>query len=67
MVLLKCTHSSLVIHFLTFVRLFHLYGAFNYNLSHLILDLLSPLVPNDYSYKDTFSFVFKIKNANLSK
>ena len=30
-------------------------------------DLLSPIVPNDYSLKDTFSFVSQIKNANLSK
>ena len=35
-------------------------GTFNY------YDLLSPLVPNEYSCKDTFSFVFQIKNANLS-
>ena len=28
---------------------------------------LLPLVPNDYSCKDTFTFVFQIKNANLSK
>ena len=27
----------------------------------------SPLVPNDYSCKDVFSFVSKIKNINLSK
>ena len=42
-------------------------GTFNYNLAHFLCDLLSPLVPNDYSGKDTFSFVFQIKNANLSK
>ena len=42
-------------------------GTFNYNLSRFLCDLLSPLVPNDYSYKDTFSFVSQIKNANLSK
>ena len=30
-------------------------------------DLLSLLVPNDYSCRDTFSFVSQIKNANLSK
>ena len=29
--------------------------------------ILSPLVPNYYSCKDTFYFVFQIKNANLSK
>ena len=33
-------------------------GTFNYSLSRFLWDLLSPLVPNDYSCKDTFSFVF---------
>ena len=42
-------------------------GTFNYNLACFLSDLLSPLVPNDYSCKDTFSFVSQIKNANLSK
>ena len=42
-------------------------GTFNYNLAHFLCDLLSALVPNDYSCKDTFSFVSQIKNANLSK
>ena len=42
-------------------------GTFNYNLARFLLDLLSPLVPNDYFCKDTFSFVSQIKNANLSK
>ena len=42
-------------------------GTFNYNLARFISDLLSPLVPNDYSWEDTFSFVSQIKNANLSK
>ena len=42
-------------------------GTFNYNLARFLCDLLSPLVPNDYPCKDTFSFVFQIKNANLSK
>ena len=40
-------------------------GTFNYNLARFLCDLLSPLVPNDYSFKDTFSFVSQIKNANL--
>ena len=40
-------------------------GTFNYNLAHFLCDLLSLLVPNDYSCKDTFSFVSQIKNANL--
>ena len=42
-------------------------GTFNYNLARFLCDLRSPLVPNDYSCKDTFSFVSQIKNANLSK
>ena len=42
-------------------------GTFNYNLARFLCDLLSLLVPNDYSCKDTFSFVSQIKNANLSK
>ena len=42
-------------------------GTFNYNLARFLCDLISPLVPNDYSCKDTFSFVSQIKNANLSK
>ena len=42
-------------------------GTFNNNLAHFLCDLCSPLVPNDYSCKDTFSFVAQIKNASLSK
>ena len=42
-------------------------GTFNYNLTRFICGLYSPLVPNDYPCKDTFSFVSQIKNANLSK
>ena len=42
-------------------------GTFNYNLARFLCDLLSPLVPNDYSSKDTFSFVSQINNANLSR
>ena len=42
-------------------------STFNYNLARFLCDLLSPLFPNDYSSKDTFSFVSQIKNANLSK
>ena len=36
--------------------------TFNYNLARFLCDLLSPLVPNDYSCKDN-----QIENANLSK
>ena len=32
-------------------------GTLNFNLARFLRDLLSPLVPNDYSWKDTFSFV----------
>ena len=42
-------------------------GTFNYNLAHFLCDFLSPLVLNDYSCKDIFSFVSQIKNANLSQ
>ena len=42
-------------------------GTFNSNLARFLCDLLSPLVANDYSSKDTFSIVSQIKNANLSK
>ena len=42
-------------------------GTFNYILACFLCNLLSPLFPNCYSCKDTFSFVSQIKNANLSK
>ena len=42
-------------------------GTFNYNLTRFLCDLLSSLVPNGYSCKNTFSFVSQIKNANISK
>ena len=42
-------------------------GTFNYNLAHFLCDLLSPLIPNDYSCKDSFSFVSQIKNPYLSR
>ena len=41
-------------------------STFNHDLAHFLCDLLSPVVPDDYSCKDTFSFVPQIKNANLS-
>ena len=41
--------------------------TFNYNLAHSLCHLISPLIPNDYSCEDTFSFVSQIKNANLSE
>ena len=42
-------------------------GTFHYNLACFLCDLLLLLFPNDYSCKNTFSFVSQIKNANLSK
>ena len=42
-------------------------GTFTYNLVCFLCDLLPPLVPNDYSCKNTFCFVSQIKNTNLSK
>ena len=50
-----------------FCPIFSSIGTFNYNLTRFLCDLLSPLVPNDYSCKDTISFVSQIKNANLSR
>ena len=41
-------------------------GTFNFDFVRFLYDLLSPIVPDDYSCKDTFSFVSQIKNANLS-
>ena len=40
-------------------------STFNYNLACFLFDLLSPLVPYDYSCRDTFSSVSQIKNANV--
>ena len=42
-------------------------GTFNCNLAHFLCDIRSRLVPNDYSCKDTFSFISQIKNANISR
>ena len=42
-------------------------GTFTRNFTLFLCDLLSPLVPSDYSCKGTFSFVSEIKNANLSR
>ena len=35
-------------------------GTFNYNIARFLFDLLSPLVPNDHSCKDTFFFCLKL-------
>ena len=42
-------------------------GTSNYNIARFLCNILSPLVPNDYSCNDTFYFVSQIRNANLSK
>ena len=34
--------------------------------THLLCDVLSLLIPNDYTCKDTFSFVSQINYENLS-
>ena len=63
MVLLICTNFPLVIHFLR--PIVSSIVTFNYNLACFLCNLLSPLVPDDYSDKDIFSVVSQIKNANL--
>ena len=40
--------------------------TFNHNLPHSCCDFLSPVVPNDYSCNDTFSFAFQKMNVNLT-
>ena len=70
MVLLKCTNFPQVIHFLNFVQLIHLQTLLIITLSVLTIilpDLLSPLVPDDYSCKNTFHFVSQFKNVNRSR
>ena len=42
-------------------------GTFNFNFARFLWDLLLPLVPNDYSCRNTFSFISQIKNVNLSR
>ena len=59
MVLLKCTNSHLVIAKLC--PIVSSIGTFNCNLACFPCDLSSPLVPNDYSCKDNFSFVLKLR------
>ena len=40
-------------------------GTFNYDLVRFPCHHLSPVLPDDYSCKDIFSFVFQIKSTNL--
>ena len=66
-ILLKCTNSSLVIHFQNFVQLFylqvllinilHVFFVIFFHLQFLMITLAIIL----------FAFVFQIKNANLSR
>ena len=41
-------------------------GTISYDLACFLFHPLSPVVPDDYSCKDIFSFVSQIRNANLS-
>ena len=42
-------------------------GTFSYNLARFLCDLLSPLVPNDYSCKDTFLLFLKLRMQIFAK
>ena len=39
-------------------------NAYNYNLSKWLCTLLTPLIPNDYTIKDSFSFVEEFNNLD---
>ena len=43
-----------------------LYPIVSYDLACFLCDLFSPIAPDNYSCKDTFSFVSEVKNTNLS-
>ena len=63
MVLLKFSSSD------TFPKLLSIVfsiATFNYDLARFFWDFISPVVLDDYSCKDIFSFISQIKNANLS-
>ena len=62
----KMHNFPLVINSLNFVQLLHLDVLLIVILPIFFCHLLSPLVPNDSSCKDTFSFVSQINNANFS-
>ena len=67
MVLLKCTRFPLVAHFINFIRLFYPQVLLMFiSPTHFLCDLLSLVVPDYYSCKDTFSFASQIQNANRS-
>ena len=42
-------------------------STFNYNPARFLCDSFSLLVPHDDSSKDTFAFIFQIKNTSISK
>ena len=46
--------------FLKLRRIVSSIGTFNYNFTGFLCDLLSPLLPNNYCGRDTFSFVSQI-------
>ena len=48
-----------------FLPIFSSIGNFNCDPVRSLCDMLSPVVPDDYSYKDSFSFVSQINSANL--
>ena len=52
--LLKCTQLSSIDLFSKLGPIVSSTGTFNYNLASFLCNLLSHLVPNDYSCKDTF-------------
>ena len=41
-------------------------NTFNYNLAKFLGSLLTPLLPMDYSAKDTFTFIKEIKQVSMS-
>ena len=41
-------------------------GTFNYDLARFLFDSPAPVVPKNYSCKDTLSFISQIKNGNVS-
>ena len=67
MVLLNCRNIPLVIHFLNLLQLLHPQVLLIIIIARFLCKLLLPSVPNDYSFKDPFSFVPQIKNINLSR
>ena len=52
--------------FLKHCRIVSPIGTFKYDLTRSLCDLLSPVVLDDYSCKDIFSFVSQINNTHLS-